>query len=179
MKKRKLSFLSLALTSVASIPLTVIACKNKEINYENIISLSAKDGSLTKNVKDVNSSDIQVTSSDKNYTAEIKNVALVNNKPGTVLVALDIKDKSGNVVLADMQKTVEGFKTTSDLSEKPKATPQEDLNLIILQALTQIKIPRLNLKIHLILQINSLAVTIQLAILPMYQNLDQKNYTIT
>ncbi|AIA29773.1 lipoprotein [Mycoplasmopsis californica] len=126
MKKRKLSFLSLALTSVASIPLTVIACKNKEINYENIISLSAKDGSLTKDVKDVNSSDIQVTSSDKNYTAEIKNVALVNNKPGTVLVALDIKDKSGNVVLADMQKTVEGFKTTSDLSEKPKVIPPSE-----------------------------------------------------
>lgn len=123
MSKRKLGFLSLALTSVVSIPLTVISCAKEEIDYEKIISISVKEESFVKEAKDVEPSDILTKSSDKNYTPEIKTVTPANNKPGAVLVILDVKDKSGKVVFANMQKSVEGFKiadkTNSELVSPP------------------------------------------------------------
>ncbi|BBG40949.1 hypothetical protein MCAL106L_0554 [Mycoplasmopsis californica] len=123
MSKRKLGFLSLALTSVVSIPLTVISCAKEEIDYEKIISISVKEESFVKEAKDVEPSDILTKSSDKNYTPEIKTVTPANNKPGAVLVILDVKDKSGKVVFANMQKSVEGFKIADKANSELVSPP--------------------------------------------------------
>ncbi|QBF34350.1 hypothetical protein EG856_00140 [Mycoplasmopsis phocirhinis] len=108
MNKKKLSFITLATTSLAAFPAIAASCA-KQTDYSDKITVGVKSGLMSKPASSINISDINalVTTEDK-ITVTVKEVKVSSESDTTLLVTLDVRDdKTGKI--QKVIKTITGF----------------------------------------------------------------------